>query len=283
MSAIQVAGVRRRGASRRSLAMPSALAAGLLTAMLAVDASSQTTTDLWAARSTPWRIDVEYQRFDVGNNEVQRPNDLAGTRFNVNDFAGSSGNTAWLAVYARPGWFFADDGLRFVVAPFKQSGSGLSRTAILYDGAVFRAGIPIDVSYKFNTYRLTYDIPVLESLGSDGWDFRVGGTIAVRDASVRLSQPAVSRNFSSWGAIPLLYLGMTRTLGSGWKVLGEVDAFPAPGGGGLFDGSLKLAYSVSKTVALTAGARYEFGGATDSTFYNSLRIWSATAGVTMSF
>jgi hypothetical protein len=273
----------RRTSPDGSIAMMGALAAGLIAALPVMDASAQATTDAWSTKTIPWRIDLEYQRYDVSKNVVQKPNDSTGTRFSVNDFAESSGNTAWLAAYAQVGWFFPKDEVRFVIAPFQQSGTAIPTTPILYDGAVFRAGVPLDVSYKFNTYRMTYDVPVFESLERDGWEFRIGGTIAVRDAWVKLSQPDLGRNFTSWGAVPLLYFGMTKELASGWRMLGEFDAFPAPGGGGLFDGSLKLAYAVTKNFALTVGGRYEFGGASDSTFYNFLRLWTATAGMTMNF
>jgi hypothetical protein len=53
-------------------------------------------------------------------------------------------------------------------------------------------------------------------------------------------------------------------------VLGEFDGFPAPGGGGLFDGSLKIARDITKQIALTAGVRYQIGSATDEEIYNSL-------------
>jgi hypothetical protein len=83
--------------------------------------------------------------------------------------------------------------------------------------------------------------------------------------------------------VPLLYVSTAKSLGAGWRLLGEFDAFPAPGGGGLFDGSLKAACDVAPNVAITIGARYQFGGATGSDFYNSLRVWAGVAGVNLSF
>ena len=39
-------------------------------------------------------------------------------------------------------------------------------------------------------------------------------------------------------------------------MLTEFDAFPAPGGGGLFDGSVKIAYDITKDLVLTSGTSY---------------------------
>jgi len=180
-------------------------------------------------------------------------------------------------------WFWKGDELRFVIAPFQQSGTATPTTPILYDGALFRAGVPLTVLYKFNTYRITYDAPIFESLRDDGWEFRLGGTLAARDAQIKLSQPGIERNFTNWGPVPLLYFSAAKDLGAGWHLLGEFDAFPAPGGGGLFDGSLKAAYDLSHGVALTVGARYQFGGASGSDFYNFLREWAGVVGVNFSF
>ena len=247
-------------------------------------------TAVWVAPATaqvsasaPWRIDLEAQCFSVGSNNVQRPNDASGTRFSVNDFASSTGTTGWLAAYGQGDWFYAKDELRVVVAPFVQSGTAIASVPIRYDGGLFEAGVPLEVRYKFNTYRITYDVPIFDDARSAGWALRLGGTLAIRDAQVKLSQAGVVRDFTSVGAIPLLYFSASRNLGQDWRLLGEFDAFPAPGGGGLFDGSLKLSYALSPQVALLAGARYQFGGAKDDEFYNFLRQWSATAGVSFKF
>jgi hypothetical protein len=180
-------------------------------------------------------------------------------------------------------WFWKGDELRFVIAPFQQSGTATPATPVLYDGGLFRAGVPLSVLYKFNTYRITYDAPIFESLRDDGWELRLGGTLAVRDAQIKLSQPGLERSFTNWGPVPLLYFSAAKDLGAGWHLLGEFDAFPAPGGGGLFDGSLKAAYDLSPGVALTVGARYQFGGASGSDFYNFLREWAGVVGVNFRF
>jgi hypothetical protein len=228
-------------------------------------------------------LELEYQRFDTVTNVVRKGDDDTGTRFEATDYTGSRGNEGRLSAFVPVNWFWKGDELRFVIAPFQQSGTAVPSTPILYDGGLFQAGVLLTVLYKFNTYRITYDAPIFDSLQADGWEFRLGGTLAVRDAQIKLSQPGIERNFANWGPVPLLYFSAAKDLGAGWHLLGEFDAFPAPGGGGLFDGSLKAAYDVAPNVAITAGARYQFGGASGSDFYNFLREWAGVVGVNFSF
>ena len=240
-------------------------------------------SDFPQTSSTKWRLELEYQRFDTVTNVVRKGDNDTGTRFEATDYTGSHGNEGRISAFVPVNWFWKGDELRFVIAPFQQSGTAIPTTPILYDGGLFRAGVPLTVLYKFNTYRITYDAPIFESLRNDGWEFRLGGTLAVRDAQIKLSQPGIERNFTNWGPVPLLYFSAAKDLGAGWHLLGEFDAFPAPGGGGLFDGSLKAAYDLSPGVALTVGARYQFGGASGSDFYNFLREWAGVVGVNFSF
>jgi hypothetical protein len=230
-----------------------------------------------------WRVDLEYQRFDTHTNIIRKGDDNTGTRFEATDYTGSQGNEGRLSAFFPVNWFRKGDELRFVIAPFQQSGTATPTSPILFDGAVFEAGTPLNVLYKFNTYRITYDTPIFESARADGWELRLGATLALRDAQIKLSQPDIVRNFKNQGPIPLLYFSAAKDLGAGWHLLGEFDAFPAPGGGGLFDGSLKAAYDITPTIALTAGVRYQFGGASGSDFYNFLREWAGVIGVNFSF
>jgi hypothetical protein len=131
---------------------------------------------------------------------------------------------------------------------------------------------------------MTYDLPIFSELRISGWELRVGATVALRDARIQLSQPTLTRNYTNQGPIPfLLYGSAAKELAPGWRAVAEFDAFPAPGGGGLFDGSLKLAYDVTRNISLTAGYRYEIGGATEKSLYTLLSAGGVVAGLTLSF
>ena len=175
------------------------------------------------------------------------------------------------------------DALRVVIAPLQLSGTAVPTAPIDYDGGTFQAGAPLTVDYKFNTYRFSYVIPVFSAARADGWDLRIGATLAIRDAQIKLTQADLTRDFSNVGPVPLLYVSAARSLGKNWTIEGEFDAFPAPGGGGLFDGSLKAARAITPNFALTAGVRYQTGAADDPEIYNSLREVMLVLGVRGSF
>jgi len=236
------------------------------------------------AATSAWRIDLEYQHATIFDNTVQRPNNGQGTRFNFADFSGTDVNTGRVSVFAPLDPWRDGDELRFVYAPLRQWGTAPAGGPLRFDGATFQRGPALKGFYQFDTYRLTYDLPIFSNLRASGWELRVGGTVALRDARVRLSEPGLARTYANQGPIPaLLYGSVTKQLAPGWRVLGEFDAFPAPGGGGLFDGSLKLAYDVTRNVAVTAGYRYEIGGATENSIDTLLGAGGAVAGVTVRF
>ena len=85
--------------------------------------------------------------------------------------------------------------LRFDVVPFQQSGTQLATSTIRYDGVTFQSGLPLTVLNQFNTYRPTYDLPVLRDVNPTVWAFRLGSTLALRDAQTRLTQPGARANY----------------------------------------------------------------------------------------
>jgi hypothetical protein len=229
-----------------------------------------------ASAPSRWGLNLEYDHFNVFQNTVQRPNNSEGTRFNVNNYADDSLDTARVTVTAPLDLFRAGDELRFEFVPFEQSGTETAGETINFNGTIFASGVPRKVFYKFNTYRLTYDLPIFRGARAEGWDFRIGGTIALRDAAVKLSQPHLASTFTNQGPVPLLYVSATKSFGPSWKAIAEFEGLAAPGGGGLFDASIKIAYAITRQIAITAGYRYEAGGATETSIYTFL---DGSAGV----
>lgn len=229
-----------------------------------------------------WRVEVEAQAFRLDRNLVQRPNNADGTRFDANDYTGKRG-TGWRFSAARPvDWWRRNGEFRFAVVPLKIQGTALAASPVRFDGATFAAGQPLDVLYQFNTYRFGYNEAVAADL-SGPWSLRVGATLAIRDARIRLRQGATERDFPNVGPVPLLYVAASRPVFEGMRLIADFDAFPAPGGGGLFDGSVRLEWALTPAYGLTAGVRYQAGAAVDPTIYNSLRQTNAVVGLTSRF
>lgn len=229
-----------------------------------------------------FRIELEGLLVDTTVNSVRKGEDFSGTRFNAIDYTGSHGVQERASLYLPgPAWV-ADDELRVVIAPYLRTGTAPSTNALVFDGARFAPG-PLTVAFKFSTYRLTYDVPVHASPYLDAWELRLGGTLAIRDARVELEQAGLKRNFYNWGPVPLLYASVARTLAPHWRLAASLDAFPAPGGGGLFDGSVTLGFNLTRNATLYAGGRYVSGGAAGAAFYDYLRQRALVAGVSIGF
>ncbi|MCA2971733.1 MAG: hypothetical protein INH43_24725, partial [Acidobacteriaceae bacterium] len=223
------------------------------------------------------QIELELDRLRFERNEIQRPNDGAGDRFSGLPFTGESMRAARLSIEFPVRNWGENHRLRIAYVPLSREGVAKSDTPIRFQGSKFDAGSPIDLKYKFDTWRFTYSVPVFDTSSSaDEWTFRAGGTLAIRDAQIRLQQGEKTEDFPNRGPVPLLYFSARRELGRGWAVEGEFDGFPAPGGGGLFDGTARLTYAVSRSVTIVGGARYIVGAAVDPSIYNSLSTVSAT-------
>ena len=230
-----------------------------------------------------WSLELEFQHVDTRANTLRKGEGYTGTLIDATQYTGHQSNDGRLTAFRSIHGFHDDDELRFVIAPFRRSGTAAPRNPVVFDGTQFPAGSATTVVYKFNTYRVSYVARVLDGLRIDGWDFRLGGTVAVRDARNEISQAGNRRNFFNWGPVPLLYFSGSKDLGGRWRLAGDLDAFPAPGGGGLFDGALKLSYAVMMNVELNAGGRYQVGGATGNAYYNYLRDRAAVVGLNVRF
>lgn len=235
-------------------------------------------------RLAPVTLEMEWGAYRLRTNTVQRPNDADGDRFSALPFTGETLRTARLSIefpYERWG---EGHRVRLAYVPFSGDGTAMPAASIRYQGSRFDAGAPVDLRYTFDTWRLTYSLPVFESAMPDGrWSFRAGGTLAIRDARIRLRQGDRTEDFTNVGPVPLLHLSARRQTGPRLALEGEFDAFPAPGGGGLFDGTARVRYALDRGTSLSIGVRHIEGGAVDPQLYNYLRATALTIGLRTSF
>jgi hypothetical protein len=230
-----------------------------------------------------WMVQLEVDPTQTTSNTLQRPNNATTARFDVVDFTGENTTLGRLALAHRVDWGRTGAELRLDIVPFQQSGNRISTSTIRYNGTTFEAGVPLSALYQFNTYRLTYDVPLFGSVVPESWTFRLGGTLAIRDAQTRLQQPGLRTNYVNYGPIPLLYAYSAWRLNNEWRVESDLDGFPAPGGGGLIDTSARVVWVAPHHTSVFLGLRYQAGGATQDTFFNCLHQRSALAGVRSDF
>jgi hypothetical protein len=230
-----------------------------------------------------WMVQFEVDPSQTTSNTLQRPNNSTTTRFDIADLTGEDTTLGRLAVARTVNWGRPGAEWRFDFVPFQQSGTRIPESTIRYNGTTFQAGVPLTALYQFNTYRLTYDIPLFASVASDVWSFRLGGTLAMRDAQTRLQQAGLRTNYVNYGPVPLLYAYSAWRLSDNWRVASDLNGFPAPGGGGLVDTSARVVWLAFHHASFFLGIRYEAGGATSNTFYNCLHQRSALAGLRWDF
>lgn len=209
---------------------------------------------VWAQELPRVVIEAEGGSVWQSRNDVRIPNE-EGTRFSLADLVGSGPSTVGRLHVT---WNVSDrHSVRAVYAPLRITGSGVPGQPLLFAGESFGAGLPLDATYEFTSYRATYRFRV--SAG-ETWTWRVGATAFVRDARVALRQGPRAAEDTDVGFVPLGHLDGEARLGERWRLLLDLDAAAAPQGRAI-DFSGRLQYALSERWALGGGYRTIEGGA----------------------
>jgi hypothetical protein len=209
-----------------------------------------------AVAQTP-RLIVELEGGPVWQsyNDVEVPNDGTATRFALDELAGTG---PWPAGRLYLTWNLGErHGLRALVAPFSLTETGTPAEPIGFAGADYAAGEPVEATYTFNSYRLTYRYRALGGDRSAAW---IGFTAKIRDATIALEQGATSSRKDDVGFVPLLHLAGDWYFAPDWRLRFDADGL-AGGPGRAIDAALKLGYDIDRHWTLSAGYRTLEGGA----------------------
>ena len=210
-------------------------------------------------------------------NDVQIPNDASGTRFSVYDLAGSG---PWPAVRAYLTWRTGGrHALRVLVAPFSITGTGVPGQTIDFAGATYAAGVPVEATYQFNSYRLSYRYRLHEG---ERWTWWTGFTAKVRDAKIELGQGAITSRKTDLGFVPLLHVAGDWRFAPSWRLGLDADAL-AGGPGRAEDVALTLGRDLGDAWTLTAGYRTVEGGAEVDEVYAFAWLHYAVVGIERRF
>lgn len=228
-----------------------------------------------------WSLDAEVDQGAVTSNTVQRFNNPSATRFDTTEFTQHAITSGRLTLTAPVGAAESGRELRAAIVPLQVSGAAVAGRPIVFDGQSFSGERPLTVLYQFNTYRITYDVPLFRSTLPAGWEIRAGGTLALRDAQTRLKQGSLRRNYVNYGPVPLAFASVRRAYGDSFAWEADLETFPAPGGGGLLDTSGRAVWSPTgaQGPAFYTGVRYLAGGATQDSVFNFLHVRTALIGV----
>ncbi len=209
-----------------------------------------------ATAQTP-RLIIELEGGPVWQsyNDVEVPNDGTATRLALDELAGTG---PWPAGRLYLTWNLGErHGLRALVAPFSLTETGTPAEPIRFAGADYAAGEPVEATYTFNSYRLTYRYRVLGGDRSTAW---IGFTAKIRDATIALDQGPTSSRKDDVGFVPLLHLAGDWHFAPDWRLRLDADGL-AGGPGRAIDAALKLGYDIDRNWTVSAGYRTLEGGA----------------------
>jgi hypothetical protein len=229
-------------------------------------------------------VELEGQYVDFSRNDVQKPNDANGDRFSALPFTGERAPALRLSAELPVRWWGTDHRLRLVYAPLSLEGTTAPGTSIRFQDATFAAGVPTTLRYRFDTWRATYTVPLFRQPDpAQGWAWRIGGTLAIRDAQIRLSQGATVQTFDNTGLVPLLHLSIAREFAPGWRFETDLDGAPGPGGSGLWDIGARLRWQASPQWSVAGGLRLLRGGVDNDELHNIVSSNAVTLSARYAF
>lgn len=223
-----------------------------------------------------WRVDVENGAAFSGYNNVRIPGDT-GTKFSMTDDLKSDTEYFWRV---RADFRLAPKHvLSALVAPLTIDSSGTFAAPVDFAGATFAAGVPVDGTWTFNSYRVTYRY---EPWRKDTWMFGFGATVKVRDAVIRLRSGGTTAEKTDLGVVPLVNFKFERRLSGRAAFLLEGDALAAPQGRAedIFAG---VVVDAGRRWSIKAGYRFLEGGADNDQVYTFAAVHYVAAGVVFRF
>jgi hypothetical protein len=237
------------------LLIATAIAANVLLAPL-VAAEDRFTLDLETGAA--WQL----------RNDFAVPGDT-GTLVRLDDEGPSFAGRATLNWNVNDRW-----SVRFLAAPLSTDSDYLPEGDVLFQDAIFAAGKPVRVDYRFDSYRVS---GIYRFRSSGPWSFRAGLTAKVRDAEISLRNDEVSATKSNTGVVPLLYGGMRYQASDRVAIDLDVDGAAASQGRAI-DAAIRVETRVADSTSLYLGGRVLDGGADNDEVYSFATFTYLIAG-----
>lgn len=214
-----------------------------------------------SANDYPWSVSLETGAVWQSRNDVRNPGD-SGTRFSIDNTI----DDGPYHFYRLESFFnFSDKNqLRFLIAPFRISESGIPDKDIFFVDQTFSAGQKTKFAYKFNSYRLSYRWLYKDD---PSWRMWLGATAKIRDAEIAAQQGNIKAKDSNVGFVPLFNLYSDYQLNNEWRFIVDFDGLVGPQGRAI-DLGLKFHYDIDKRWYLGAGYRTLEGGVDNDKVYN---------------
>jgi len=221
-------------------------------------------------------IDFESGAVFTGYNNVRIPGD-SGTLFSLKTDLNAKTN-AFIRI--RTGYTIKSrHNISLLYAPLTVKSNGSTTFPIEFEGETFPANTPIDASYTFNSYRITYRYDFVKK---PKFEFGLGFTAKIRDAEISLNGQGISASKSNVGFVPIINFRLNWKLNDKMGALLEGDALAAPQGRAE-DVLIAGTYNLSDHLLIRFGYRILEGGADNDEVYNFALFHYASFGAAYTF
>lgn len=226
--------------------------------------------------SAGWRADVEIGAVFSGYNDIRVPND-GGTKISLSRELDT--DPAFFYRF-KAGYAFGEKhAVGVLVAPLRLKAGGSVPRVVFFDGVEIPADAPIDATYRFDSYRVSYRYNFVRR---DTFTFGLGLTAKIRDAAITLKSGAAEGETTNTGFVPLLNFGLAWTFADRWTLLVDGDALAAPQGRAE-DVLAAVQYRVNENFLLKSGYRMLEGGADAEEVYSFAMLHYAVVGPSFEF
>jgi hypothetical protein len=211
---------------------------------------------------------------------------VAGTNYNKVRIPNSGGTLVNLAdeLSIKPKAFYRLRGtytiagrhnISALYAPLSVTYDGAFNRDVNFNSQIFRQGVPLEVVYKFNSYRLTYRYDFIKT---GRWRVGAGLTGKIRDADVRFKNDTQDTHYDDLGFVPLVNFYAAYKPSYRWSFILEGDALASKFGRAedIFAGA---AYQINSRIGVKLGYRVVEGGADVDKIYNFNWINYASTGL----
>lgn len=217
-------------------------------------------------------LDLESGVVFSGYNDVRIPGDQ-GTLFSLSEELEASPKVFYRF---RAGYTFGTrHNLSVLYAPLEVKSDGSLNRDLTFEGVIFPAGTPLEGTYKFNSYRLTYRYDIVER---PKFEFGLGFTAKIRDAKIGISSGSTESVKTNVGFVPIINFLLAWKPDKNLSLVLTGDALAAPQGRAedVFAGAN---YRISDKISIKAGYRILEGGADNDEVYNFTLLNYAAIGI----
>lgn len=221
-------------------------------------------------------FDIEGGWVFPGYNDVRIPGD-SGTTLSLTEALSADSFPAFRARYTMTMSGKHDISLLAAFLTMRSDGT-LDRDAD-FNGTTFSAGTPLESTFRFNSYRLTYRYLLFDS---PKFKFRAGVSAKVRDAAIRLKGGGQESENTDLGLVPLISFSAIWLAHPRLHLVLDGDALAAPQGRAE-DVLLAAVAPLNDHVSLKVGYRILEGGADNDKVYTFSLFHYAVAGMMVRF